>query len=121
MRVLAWMLPTWLGIGAAILYLAPAWGQATQDAQPTGPEIGRIAITNLVQTEVYNRADYEFDHHGHKVSVTVHYTSTPNYGGTDPRDRVMVTVPEGYVAFPNEILLPENETIEVAIFEAIVG
>jgi hypothetical protein len=115
-RILAWMLPVCLGIGAAVLYLTPSWGQSTHQAIPTGPEIGRIVIVNLEQADDYNRSEHVFG----DVKVTVHYTSTPNWG-RDPRDRVMVTVPEGYVAIPSEIVLPENETIEVAIYEAIIG
>jgi hypothetical protein len=120
MRVLAWMLPVCLGIGAAIFFL-PAWGQSTHDAPPTGAEIGRIVIVNLEQTQMYVRADHEFDHNGQKVSVTVHYMSTPNWGTEDSRDRITISVPDGYIAIPPEVTLPENDTVEVAIYEAIVG
>ena len=115
-RILAWMLPVCLGIGAAI-WLSPAWPQSTYDAPPTGAEIGRIVITNQVQTDLYNRSVHRFG----DVEVTVHYMSTPNYGPKDHADRVMVAVPDGYVAIPDEVILPEGETVEIAVYEAIIG
>lgn len=119
-RIIAWMLC--LGIeGVVVLYHTPAWSQSTHEAPTTGAEVGRIVIVNIEQSQMYVRADHEFEHHGAKVDVTVHYMSTPNWGAEDTRDRITVTVPDGYVAIPPEITLPENDTVEVVIYEAIFG
>jgi hypothetical protein len=122
-RILSAVTAFYIALGAAIFVLWPtaSWPQSTHDAPPTGAEIGRIVIVNLEQTQMYVRADHEFDHNGQKVSVTVHYMSTPNWGTEDSRDRITISVPDGYIAIPPEVTLPENDTVEVAIYEAIVG
>jgi hypothetical protein len=104
-------------IGIEGTVVSPAYAQSTHDAQPTGPEIGRIVIVNIQQTERYIEVKHTFG----DVEVIVQYTSTPNWGVEDDRDRITISVPDGYIAIPPEVILPENDTVEVAIYEAIVG
>jgi hypothetical protein len=116
-RVFAWMLPTWLGIAAAIFYITPAWPQAQRVEAPEGQAaIGRIVIVN--QTTV--KVDAYRKHTVGGVEVTVHYNSMPN-SDPDPRDIITISVPDGYMAIPSDVLLPEGESVEVLIYEAIVG
>ena len=115
-RVLAWMLPVCALIGAAILYLTPAWGQAQRQEATTGAEIGRIVIVNQTTMKV----DAYRKHMVGDVEVTVHYLFIGN-GEEDPRDVVTITVPDGYMAIPPDVLLPEGEAVEVLIYEAVVG
>jgi hypothetical protein len=103
----------------AALLAFPAWGQ---DAFPqilnNQAAIGRVLITNQSTTQVDNHSTHQVG----AVEVFVHYLSTPNASqGVDPRDIVTITVPEGYVAIPSEVLLPEGETVEVLIYEALLG
>jgi hypothetical protein len=117
-RVLAWMIPVCFGIGAAIFYLTPAWGQDIR-GEERHPAVGVVMVTNYsVPLPTPDRVvTLDFD----GVQVTVTYHSVVNTTHLDSRDRVHVFVPDGYVAIPDEVLLPEGEVIEVMIYEAIVG
>jgi hypothetical protein len=118
-RILAWMLPVCLGIGAAIFYLTPpAWGQDMR-SEAREKAVGAILVTNYSVPLPTPDPVMVFDFDG--VKVTVAYHSVTNSLTEDSRDVVTVTVPEGFYALPAEILLPEGETIEVLIFKALVG
>jgi hypothetical protein len=85
---------------------------------PDSPALGRLFITNHLTETV----DEYSTHIVGGVEVTVHYHSTPNHvTGVDPRDIVTVTVPDGYVAIPSDVLLPEGDTVEILIYEALLG
>jgi len=78
--------------------------------------VGRLLITNhpTTQTDIYST------HTVGDVEVNVHYHSTPNTL-PDPRDIITITAPDGYIAIPSEVLLPEFDVIEVVIYEATLG
>jgi hypothetical protein len=104
---------------AVSFYLSrPASGQDMRAHEGTGAALGSIVITNQLTGSV--EAIRTFDIGG--VPVTVYYESTPNYQpGVDPRDIVRVTVPDGYIAVPADVLLPEGESVEIVIYEALLG
>lgn len=117
-RILAWMLPVCLGLGAAVLYLTPAWSQDIRpEARP--PAVGVVIVTNYAVPLPTVDPTVTLDFDG--VQVTVIYNSVTNSMFEDSRDRVRVFVPDGYLAIPDDVLLPEGEAIEVMIYEATVG
>jgi hypothetical protein len=80
--------------------------------------VGRLVIHNHLTAPVQSRTVHDFG----GVEVIVDYVSTPNFvAGTDPRDIVTITVPDGYLAIPSDVLLPEGESVEILIYEAVLG
>jgi hypothetical protein len=101
----------------AALLAFPAWGQSLHP-QERSDMVGSITVTNHTTAPTVETTTYTIN----DVVVVVNYRSTPNdFEGVDPRDIVTITVPEGYVAIPSEVLLPEGETVEVLIYEALLG
>ena len=99
------------------LSAAPAMAQDIR-AHQDGPCIGRIFITNQATGIADQQTHHDFD----GIEAVVHYTSTPNYlPGTQSWDKVVVTVPDGFMAVPADITIEEGGTIEVLICEALVG
>ena len=116
-RVLVWSVPIAAACAALVLAL-PAYPQDMTPHEGTGAAVGSITITNEVTGTVHTRRTFKFG----SVEVVVHYESTPNYAPPlDPRDIITVTVPPGYVAVPSDVLIPEGETIEIVIYEALLG
>jgi hypothetical protein len=111
-RLLAYSIPLYLMLAAFV------WAQDMRPHDGTGAAIGSIFITNQLTGTVEEVRTFTIG----GVEVTVYYESTPNYKpGVDPRDIVRVTVPDGYIAVPADVLLPEGETVEIVIYEALIG
>lgn len=104
---------------AVSFYLSrPAAAQDMTPIEATGAALGSILITNQLTGSVEEVRTFDIG----GVPVTVYYESTPNYQpGVDPRDIVRVTVPDGYIAIPADVLLPEGESVEIVIYEALIG
>jgi hypothetical protein len=101
----------------AVLLAFPAHAQSLHPEE-RGDMVGSITITNHTTAPTDETTTYTLN----GVVVVVNYRSTPNaFEGVDPRDIVTITVPEGYVAIPPDVRLPEGETIEVLIYEALLG
>jgi hypothetical protein len=96
---------------------SPAYAQSLRPEERQDA-IGAVIVTNHTTAPTVETTSYTIS----GVDVVVYYRSTPNaFDGVDPRDVVTITVPEGYVAIPSEVLLPEGETVEVLIYEALLG
>jgi hypothetical protein len=116
-RIFSWMVPAWLGIGMAV-WAIPAWSQDIR-SEARSPAVGAVVVTNYAVPLPTPDPTVTLDFGGVKVTVTYH--SVVNLTHMDSRDRVQVYVPDGYVAIPDEVFLPEGETIEIMIYEATVG
>lgn len=102
---------------AFVWWIVPAVAQqTTSEALPKEAAIGRIVITNRPTTADVEELTVRIG----GAEVHIHYRATPNHL-PDPRDIITITVSEGYIAIPSDILLPEGETVEVLIYEAILG
>ncbi len=100
-----------------IWHVNPARGQQVS-AHEDGPCFGRLLITNHA-TGTTNRVT---DHDIAGIAVAVDYTSTPNYlPPPQSHDIIIVSVPEGFMAVPSDIVLEEGGTVEVLICEALLG
>lgn len=100
------------------LWPDPAWPQSQRSGDLVGQAaIGSIVIVNHTTAKV----DEYRTHAVAGVNVTVHYQSTVNGPDLDSRDIVTITAPDGYMAIPSDVLLPEGESVEVMIYEAVVG
>lgn len=103
---------------AYVAFLSDAEAQAMEPREATGAAIGSFIVQNkytpaIETTHRFNVGDAE---------VVIHYLSTPNgLTGVDPRDVVTVTVSDGYIAIPSDVLLPEGESVEIVIYEALLG
>jgi hypothetical protein len=94
-----------------------AWGQEVTTFEDDRI-VGRLVIHNHLTAPVQSRTVHDFG----GVEVIVDYVSTPNFvAGVDPRDIVTITVPDGYLAIPPDVLLPEGESVEILIYEAVLG
>lgn len=80
--------------------------------------IAEIHVKNQITSSRYETTVLFFG----DVEVHVHYETTPNYvAGQDPRDIVTVSVPDGYIAVPSELLIDEGATDVIRIYVALLG
>lgn len=96
------------------LYAADADSSVTIH-EPTEP--GAVATVTFVNTPVHGMDEqFSIAHDGIKVSVHFEW----NADGTDS-ERMTVYPPDGYIAIPETITVPEDQTMALHIYQWLGG
>jgi hypothetical protein len=108
----------WAALFAAAVAETYAWNHETHvTIQPTA-QPGAVAEIVFLNTEIHGQFAYAFDLTLDGLTVSVAMEINAQGGAAD---RMTVTPPEGYIAVPESVLVPENGAGVVHIFEDAIG